>query len=117
MNVGTSSKPARGRPRDPSCDTAIADAALELVAELGYDRTSVEAIAGRAGVSKPTIYRRWPGKRELIVEALRARKSGKDASWDTGTLRGDLLAATRSITKAMADESKLAAGLTSAMRE
>ena len=62
MNVDAAPKPARGRPRDPRCDAAIADAAIELVAELGYERTSVDAIATRAGVSKPTIYRRWSGE-------------------------------------------------------
>jgi AcrR family transcriptional regulator len=117
MNVDAASKPARGRPRDPRCDAAIADAAIELVAELGYERTSVEAIAQRAGVSKPTIYRRWPGKRELIVDALRERKSETAASWDTGSLRGDLLAAARDITRSLAEETKLAAGLSGAMRE
>jgi AcrR family transcriptional regulator len=63
--------PTRGRPRDPRRREAILAAAVALVAEVGYDRMTVEAIAHRAGVSKPTIYRRWPGgKEEIVVEAM-----------------------------------------------
>jgi AcrR family transcriptional regulator len=107
----------RGRPRDPRRREAILAAAVALVGELGYDRVSVDALAARAGVSKPTIYRRWAGKRELIVDALRSRKSETDSSWDTGSLRGDLLAASRDTIRVLAEETKLAAGLSSAMRE
>ena len=60
-------RPARGRPRDPRRREAILRAAIELVAEVGYDRMTVEALATRAGVSKPTIYRRWPGGKKEIV--------------------------------------------------
>ena len=109
--------PLRGRPRDPRRDAAIVGAALELVAELGYQRASIDAIAARAGVSKPTIYRRWAAKDELVIHALRSRKAEGSGSWDTGSLRGDLLAAAREIVGAMVDECRLAAGLATAMRE
>ena len=59
-----------GRPRDERVDRAIVDAALELFAAEGYDALSVESVALQAEVSKATIYRRWPGKRELVVDAL-----------------------------------------------
>jgi AcrR family transcriptional regulator len=59
-----------GRPRDERADRAIVAATLELLADDGYHALSVEAVAARAGVGKTTIYRRWPGKRELVVEAL-----------------------------------------------
>ena len=68
-------------------------AAIALVAEVGYDRMTVDALAARAGVSKPTIYRRWPGgKSEIVVEAIRAKRAEAGALPDTGTLRGDLIA-------------------------
>jgi AcrR family transcriptional regulator len=56
----------RGRPRDPRRDEAIYGAAIALVAEVGFDGMTLEAVATRAGVSKPTIYRRCPeGKAQL----------------------------------------------------
>ena len=68
--------PARGRPRDPRRREAILRAAIALVAEVGYDRMTVDALAARAGVSKPTIYRRWPGgKAEILVEAIRSKRA------------------------------------------
>jgi len=59
-----------GRPRDERADRAIVDATLELFAAEGYSALSVESVASKAEVSKATIYRRWPGKRELILDAL-----------------------------------------------
>jgi len=59
-----------GRPREQRADRAIIQAALELFAEEGYHSMSVEAVAARAEVSKATIYRRWAGKRELVLDAL-----------------------------------------------
>ena len=85
--------PSRGRPRDPRRREAILSAAIALVAEVGYDRVTVDALAARAGVSKPTIYRRWPGgKPEIVVEAIRAKRAEAGELPDTGSLRGDLLA-------------------------
>ncbi len=49
---------------------AILDSALELMAATGYDRLTMDAVASRAGASKATIYRRWPGKSELVTAAL-----------------------------------------------
>lgn len=60
----------RGRPRRAAASKAIVDAALELLAERGFQAATVEAIADRAGVGRNTIYRRWPSKEELIVDAL-----------------------------------------------
>jgi AcrR family transcriptional regulator len=59
-----------GRPRDERADRAIIGATLELFASEGYSALSVEAVAVQAEVSKATIYRRWPGKRELVLDAL-----------------------------------------------
>lgn len=60
----------RGRPRDPGTDRAILQAALDLFIERGVEGSSIEQIAKRAGVGKPTIYRRWSTKEELIAAAM-----------------------------------------------
>jgi AcrR family transcriptional regulator len=109
--------PTRGRPRDPQRRQAILDAALALVAEVGYDRTTVDAIAHRAGVSKPTLYRRWPhGKPELVADAIRERHAETSQIPDTGSLRGDLLALVAIQTGQLLDDIHLACGLLTALR-
>lgn len=72
-----------GRPREQRTDRAIIDATLELFAEDGYHALSMEAVAARAEVSKATIYRRWPGKRELVIDAL----ASLNDDFPTGPLR------------------------------
>jgi AcrR family transcriptional regulator len=67
---GSTSTRPRGRPRRAAVGKAIVDAALELLAERGFQAATIEAIADRAGVGRNTIYRRWPSKEELIVDAL-----------------------------------------------
>ena len=62
--------PRVGRPRDPRVDEAVRAATLELLVEEGYQATSIQAISRRAGVSAPSIYRRWASKAELIEEAV-----------------------------------------------
>jgi AcrR family transcriptional regulator len=86
-----------GRPLDASRDVALRDAALELLAEIGYDRLTIDSVAARARASKTTIYRRWSGKAELVVDALNSLK-GSPPVPDTGTLRGDLEAMARAAT-------------------
>lgn len=67
-------------------------AAAELVAEIGYERVTVDAIATRARASKATMYRKWPGKAELVADALRRQAEDRSAELpDTGSVRGDLL--------------------------
>ena len=61
---------APGRPRDPGLDHRIVEAALHLLAEHGYDALTIEAVAAAAGVGKATVYRRFAGKEELVVEAV-----------------------------------------------
>lgn len=70
--------PARrpGRPRDERVDRAIITSALEMLVDEGYHALSVEAVAARAGVGKTTVYRRWPGKRELVLDALAELNTG-----------------------------------------
>jgi len=59
-----------GRPRSEQADRAILDATLDLLAEVGVTALSIEAVAARAGVGKTTIYRRWPSRDALVVDAL-----------------------------------------------
>jgi AcrR family transcriptional regulator len=78
-----------GRPLDATRDVALREAALEMLAEIGYDRMTIDAVAARAHASKATIYRRWSGKAELVVDALNCLK-GTPVVPDTGSLRLDL---------------------------
>jgi AcrR family transcriptional regulator len=80
-----------GRPRDPACDAAILQAALEIFADEGYDRLSMDGVAARAGVGKATIYRRYSNKAELVVEAVRCGVQMDGQLPDTGDLRADLI--------------------------
>jgi AcrR family transcriptional regulator len=79
-----------GRPRSAECDEAILEAAVHLFAEGGFDGLTVEGVAARAGVGKATIYRRYPGKIDLVVAASRAFAIDGDAAPDTGDTRTDL---------------------------
>jgi AcrR family transcriptional regulator len=64
-----------GRPRSARADEAIIDAALELIADgVTLEALSIEAVAARAGVGKATIYRRWPNKEALVVDAVASLK-------------------------------------------
>lgn len=104
-----------GRHLDVSRDDALREAALRLLAEIGYDRLTVEAIAACAGAGKATIYRRWSGKAELVVDALTCAKQDVEAP-DTGTLRGDLVALSRRSSKEKARlDTSVMVGLVSAL--
>src|SRR5690349_1531533 len=83
----------RGRPRSPEADRAILAAALDLLASRGLAAMSIEEVAARAGVGKATIYRRWPSKGLLALDAFVAAFREQQPLPDTGTLRGDLLSA------------------------
>ena len=88
-----------GRCLDSSRDLVLREAALALLAEVGYDRLTMDAVAARAGAAKTTIYRRWPGKAELVVDALNSLKGVPEVP-DTGSLRQDLRALAESMTSA-----------------
>ncbi|MDB5076279.1 MAG: transcriptional regulator, TetR family [Chloroflexi bacterium] len=117
MAIVTESAASGGRPLDAARERAILDAALSLLAEVGYDRMSIDSIARRARASKATIYRRWAGKAELVAAALRLRVD--KGAWlpDTGTLRGDLLEGLTRFCEGVArEDADLLIGLISAMR-
>ena len=85
----------RGRPRSERAHQAILEATNQLLEERGFSDLTMDEVAQRAGVSKPTIYRRWPTKGTLVFEAFSADFRNRQPLPDTGTLRGDLLGALR----------------------
>lgn len=78
---------ARGR---PDRTDAVLHATLELALEIGYARLSVERIATRAGVGKHTVYRRWPSKGAVFLDALLSVVRTDLSYRDTGDLAADL---------------------------
>jgi AcrR family transcriptional regulator len=103
-------------PLDPERERAILDATLELLSEIGYDRMSVDQIAKRARASKATIYRRWSGKPELVVDVI-CRRFDMDvpSAEDTGSLPGDLAAVFRGLCETVERKHTLIMGLSSAL--
>jgi AcrR family transcriptional regulator len=87
--------PRRVRPRSEKARGAILEAAAELLLERGLTAVSMDAVAARAGVSKATIYRWWPTKETLALDALHHEWAGGPPARDTGSLRGDLLSLLR----------------------
>ena len=84
-----------GRKRDHTRDPEILEAALEVLAETGYEGMTIDMVAARAKAGKATLYRRWASKNELVIDAVACMKSASldlNALPDTGTLRGDLIA-------------------------
>lgn len=85
----------RGRKRDPARTELILDATLSVLAEQGYEGMTIDMVAVRAGSARATVYRRWPTKAELVLEAV-ARLSRGDVNRetlpDTGSLREDMVA-------------------------
>lgn len=87
-----SSRGKRGRPRDPNVDEAIMAAALDLLAEQGYSRLTIEAVALRAGVAKTSLYRRWSTKESLVFDAIvNVGFAERPDVPDTGSLHQDML--------------------------
>jgi AcrR family transcriptional regulator len=91
--TGTTRRP--GRPRSERARQAILQAAADTLLDEGMARVSMDAVAERAGVSKATIYRWWPSKERLALEALVEWTGTGSSPRDTGSLRGDLLALVR----------------------
>jgi AcrR family transcriptional regulator len=94
--MSDTSAPKRGRPRSEKARRAILQAAAELLLDRGLSAVSMDAVAERAGVSKATIYRWWPTKETLALDALfNEWAAATPATRDTRSLRGDLLALLR----------------------
>jgi AcrR family transcriptional regulator len=85
--------PSTERPRvEGDREQEIFDATLEVLADSGYDRLTMDAVAAKAKASKATLYRRWTNKVSLVIEALQHDK-GMLPVPDTGSLREDLRSA------------------------
>lgn len=83
--------PKRGRPRSIDVDQRVLDATLDLASEVGINGMSMDDVAQRASASKASIYRRWPSKEALVLDALRHAMHPID-DIDTGRVRDDLQA-------------------------
>ncbi|GEK21405.1 TetR/AcrR family transcriptional regulator [Cellulomonas xylanilytica] len=107
-----------GRRRDESKDDAILQATRELLAERGFDGMTMDAVADRAGAGKATVYRRWPSKVQLTVDAIVCTPgipTTADDIPDTGSLRSDLLSVR--FGRKRSDDAELMSGVMSAVRE
>ncbi|RLU96823.1 TetR family transcriptional regulator [Streptomyces griseocarneus] len=79
-----------GRPRSAEADRAILDATRAALVELGWGKLSLGDVAARAGVAKTTLYRRWAGKNELVVDAVAALFDEQLHLPDLGSLTADI---------------------------
>jgi len=86
----TSATSAVGRPRNPAKDVAVLQATRDLLIEVGYQGATVVAIARRAGVGAPTIYRRWATKEALVEDAAFGHPQPAPMPAPTGELSADL---------------------------
>lgn len=87
--MSDANKKPPGRPRSAQSHQAMLQATLELLAEVGFDAMSIDAIAARAGVGKTTIYRRYSGKAELVADAIESIREELLIP-DTGSFWGDM---------------------------
>lgn len=103
-NPTKTARPARsaGRPRSTDCDRSIRAATLELLVEHGFADLTIEGIAARAGCGKATVYRRWPCKSDLVVDAFFATISPQVRFEDTGSLRADFRKQMRLVVRELA---------------
>ncbi|NNM73366.1 TetR/AcrR family transcriptional regulator [Enterovirga aerilata] len=85
-----------GARRNPATEAAVLAAAREVLAEAGYAGFSVDEVARRAGAGKPTIYRWWPNRADLLAEVYFADRAARIPEPETGRLATDLAALARS---------------------
>jgi AcrR family transcriptional regulator len=89
---GTRREPTGAAVLRPELTESIHRAVLEQLAESGYGKLSMDAVARRAGVGKSALYRRWPAKQDMVVDVVSALSVPLAKAPDTGSLRGDLRA-------------------------
>ncbi len=87
VHSGETAPRGRGRPRDEVARSRILEAALEVLELHGFSNATCDAIAERAGASKATIYRWWPNKAAVLIEALREAVALELPFPDTGDVR------------------------------
>ena len=88
-----------GRPRDSRIDMEVVEAVLKALERSGYRAVSMDGIAKQVGRPRSSLYRRWSSKRHLVAYAV-VSELGENPAADTGTLRGDLLSAVRTLWRA-----------------
>lgn len=98
-HVDDAAQRGRGRPRDEEARARILQSALAVLEELGFANTTTDSIAERAGASKSTIYRWWPNKAAVLLEALREAVAVELPFPDTGDLRADIRLQLRNFVK------------------
>ncbi|HTK15571.1 MAG TPA: TetR/AcrR family transcriptional regulator [Acidimicrobiia bacterium] len=110
---GPSGSRRPGRPRDARHDQTILEATLLILRERGYGGLTIDGVAARAGVGRPTVYRRWASKAALVVAALVDSSRLALPVLDTGSLRDDLIAVQRHQVELMnsPDNRRVTAGL------
>jgi AcrR family transcriptional regulator len=110
---GPSGSRRPGRPRDARHDQTILEATLLILRERGYGGLTIDGVAARAGVGRPTVYRRWASKPALVVAALVDSSRLALPVLDTGSLRDDLIAVQRHQVELMnsPDNRRVTAGL------
>jgi len=95
-----------GRKRDETLDARIIESAIDILAETGFAKMTMDMVASRAKAGKAALYRRWPSKAELVRDAViwMSRSSVElDQLPDTGSLRSDLLAVLKPYSKDFAE--------------
>ena len=107
----------RGRPLEADRTPAILDAVLELLHRNGYDQLRVQDVAEKAGVGLGTIYRRWPTKQALVIEAMQCGRGSDEKVVDTGNPRADLVATFSNMAQAMGEQGDVVGFLASLRRE
>ncbi|MCD7439730.1 TetR/AcrR family transcriptional regulator [Streptomyces lincolnensis] len=94
----------------------ILNVAVELLSEVGFDRLTFDAMAARAGVSKTTLYRRWPTKHELVIDAVRRRVDFSFTVPDQGSFRADVFEALRLVSNWLKRDGAMLRNLVDAIR-
>ncbi|TDD87334.1 TetR/AcrR family transcriptional regulator [Actinomadura darangshiensis] len=90
----SSATSSRQRRRGPELEAALLDAAWDELIEVGFAKLTMDSVASRAGTGIAVLYRRWANKDQLVLAALEHHRSSHPVDLpDTGSLRGDLLAA------------------------
>jgi AcrR family transcriptional regulator len=108
--------PCRRSRLTPEREAELYDAALQLLAETGYEALTMDAVAARAHASKATIYRLWQGKSRLVAAAIRHMKSKDPHEIDTGSIAGDLHMFAGEIGKVAAENAQLVTAIARAVQ-
>jgi len=92
--------PVRRRRRGTAVETAISDAVIAELAEVGFGRLTFESVAERAGTGKSPLYRRWPDTTSMVIDTLEKLGADPATYTRTGVLRDDLIGLTLHMIKA-----------------